>query len=212
MKPVETDTTNTVFKLQGGTEENDLPILSTDGGDHGPTLTSFWRLDGHERRIIAEGGRVVLTVFGRAHPPVLISIVGAEDIETPDPESVDLVIDRGRAWPLIANARYDFSGEELVRLLTEAAGATSGVFLQQDPEKVMPGEDVLLAVQAWAIETTPAWAAAHDRGRGLLGAGSATFGEAGIRSLRRLIDNEGSPAEYDQMKAVLDAAIAQAEL
>lgn len=52
------------------------------------------------------------------------------------------------------DARYEFSGEELERLLTEMAGATSGVFLREDPTKVMPTEAIEIAMREY-VEATP---------------------------------------------------------
>jgi hypothetical protein len=52
------------------------------------------------------------------------------------------------------DARYEFSGEELERLLGEMAGATSGVFLREDPTKVMPSQQVEIAMREF-IDATP---------------------------------------------------------
>lgn len=52
------------------------------------------------------------------------------------------------------DARYEFSGEELERLLTEMAGATSGVFLREDPTKVMPDQAIVIAMREF-IDATP---------------------------------------------------------
>lgn len=52
------------------------------------------------------------------------------------------------------DARYEFSGEELERLLTELGGAVSGVFLREDPTKVMPTEAIVIRMREY-IEATP---------------------------------------------------------
>lgn len=56
MKPIKTDDQNAVLKLDGGTEENDLPCKVEDGW-----TISTWELDDEERVIAAE--RKLLGVF-----------------------------------------------------------------------------------------------------------------------------------------------------
>lgn len=55
------------------------------------------------------------------------------------------------------DARYEFSGEELERLLTEMAGATSGVFLREDPTKVMPTEAIEISMKEYVGATPEAF-------------------------------------------------------
>jgi hypothetical protein len=71
MKPVETESTNAVFKLPGGTDMNDLPLTRMPS-DQGDCLVSVWELTDDERRVIAEGSRIELIVWGGAHPPVAL--------------------------------------------------------------------------------------------------------------------------------------------
>jgi hypothetical protein len=77
MKPIRTPHTTAVFKLPGGTEENDMPVeQGTDGGDEDvPVLRSTWALTDEERRWIADGGMVELVIFGTGHPPVAMHAV-----------------------------------------------------------------------------------------------------------------------------------------
>lgn len=51
------------------------------------------------------------------------------------------------------DARYEFSGEELEALLTEVGGAISGVFLREDPTKVMPTEAILKGLHEFILAT-----------------------------------------------------------
>jgi hypothetical protein len=55
------------------------------------------------------------------------------------------------------NARYTFTGEELVRLLTEVGGAVAGVFLREDPTKVMPTEAILLGLREYIAASPDAF-------------------------------------------------------
>lgn len=73
MKPRRTPTTDTVFRLEGGNEDNDLWVR-TGEEDGAPTLTSVWSLDADERAVIADGGCVTLTTFGAGTPPVRIAV------------------------------------------------------------------------------------------------------------------------------------------
>lgn len=57
------------------------------------------------------------------------------------------------------DARYEFSGEGLERLLGEMAGAASGVFLREDPTKVMPTEQVEIAMKEFIAATPEAFQA-----------------------------------------------------
>lgn len=52
------------------------------------------------------------------------------------------------------DARYEFTGEQLEVLLTEMSGAVSGVFMREDPAKVMPTEAIVIGMRAY-ISATP---------------------------------------------------------
>lgn len=52
------------------------------------------------------------------------------------------------------DARYEFTGKALETLLTEMAGATSGVFLREDPTKVMPDQAIVIAMREF-IDASP---------------------------------------------------------
>lgn len=174
MLPETTDKTNVTFELKGGTRENDLPIFRRSSGAT-TLLSSYWRPSAEELVALEDGGLVELTVWSNQHPPVGVSV--ADNGYEPDiPEGAQpeterkvggaVVVLDGRAWPLLEGETYAFTGAQLAELLLQAAGAASGVFLQEDPQKAMPSEQVTLAVHAWAVETTPEWGKAHDRAAG----------------------------------------------
>lgn len=71
MRPRRTPTSNKVFRLPGGNEDNDLWC---DQDLDGPTITSTWELDDAEREQIAAGGTLDLTIWGTGHPPVALAI------------------------------------------------------------------------------------------------------------------------------------------
>lgn len=73
MKPVKVPITNAVFKLSGGTEENDLPINKTTLNGQ-EVLRSFWKLEPYELEAIKQGAMIELTVWGTQHPPVSLGI------------------------------------------------------------------------------------------------------------------------------------------
>lgn len=54
--------------------------------------------------------------------------------------------------PIDPKGKYQLTGGALKEMLLEVAGATSRVFLEADPDKVMPSDEVTAAVQAWSIE------------------------------------------------------------
>lgn len=75
MKPVETEFTNTVFKLPGGTTKNDLPLYRCQDSQ-GNYLISTWELTDEERKAIAAGAKIELCVWGERHPPVALTVEG----------------------------------------------------------------------------------------------------------------------------------------
>lgn len=71
MKPRRTHSSNRVYELEGGTEDNSLwvhvdPVQAT--------VSSVWELTADERALIAAGGQVQLTVWG-GQPPVAMRVV-----------------------------------------------------------------------------------------------------------------------------------------
>jgi hypothetical protein len=72
MKPRRTPASTDCFRLEGGTEDNDL-WLQREVDDGLPMMHSVWELSDAERQEISEGRNVKLTVFGAAHPPVMLT-------------------------------------------------------------------------------------------------------------------------------------------
>lgn len=73
MRPRRTHRSNQVFRLQGGTEDNDLWVELTTS-DEGPCIRSVWELTDDERRRVAEGENVYLVTWGRGTPPVALGV------------------------------------------------------------------------------------------------------------------------------------------
>lgn len=74
MRQRKVPTSNHVFALPGGNEDNDLFVEARLDADGNPALTSVWELDDDERELIGKGGTIELHVWGRAHPPVAITV------------------------------------------------------------------------------------------------------------------------------------------
>lgn len=74
MNPRRTPTSNAVFSLEDGTEDNDLWLrrIATEDGE--TCLESVWEPSDDERRVIAEGGCIRLVVWGNGTPPVAIGV------------------------------------------------------------------------------------------------------------------------------------------
>lgn len=71
MNPRRTPDSNTVFRLVGGTEDNDLWVEKRID-DHHPVIVSVWELTGAERDDITHGANIELTVWGDGTPPVAL--------------------------------------------------------------------------------------------------------------------------------------------
>lgn len=100
MKPVRTDKTNTVLTLPGAGPEANLPAtrvlaynpdLGETEADASPAYESYWTPDEGERRALANGAPIVLTVTSPQHPPVSI------EIGEPDPASMEAVLVKAHA-------------------------------------------------------------------------------------------------------------------
>lgn len=82
MRHIKTNNTDKVFKLEGGTEENDLHV-ETGVSEYGPKLTSTWLPDEEDLAMLNAGGGVELVVWGTGHPPVSLAVAEKEWIERP---------------------------------------------------------------------------------------------------------------------------------
>lgn len=69
-----TPTTNHVFELPGGNEDNSLFVEVHLDDQQRPVITSVWELNDRERAQIAEGATIELHVWGKGTPPVALSI------------------------------------------------------------------------------------------------------------------------------------------
>lgn len=71
MKPRRTHTSNAVYKLDGGNEDNDLWVERTFCSEtHATVLCSTWEPTDEERAAIAAGANIELAVYGGEQPPV----------------------------------------------------------------------------------------------------------------------------------------------
>lgn len=78
MKPRRTVESNRVYRLAGGTEDNDLWVTVTEDVDGVACVASAWEPSPEERQAIADGANVGLVIWGLAHPPVAIITTDVE--------------------------------------------------------------------------------------------------------------------------------------
>lgn len=80
MRPRRTPSSNHVYRLPGGNEDNDLwvhvgPFEHPGDASHGArTIGSVWELDEHDRVAIAAGANIELVIIGSAQPPVSLAV------------------------------------------------------------------------------------------------------------------------------------------
>lgn len=79
MRPVRSAFTNAIFKLEGGTDENDLPIEKTHDADENEILVSTWEVTPQEAQQIVKGKRIELVIWGTEHPAVALKVEEDED-------------------------------------------------------------------------------------------------------------------------------------
>jgi hypothetical protein len=73
MKPRRTPSSNKVYRLEGGTEDNDLWVRIDRHADTGHVVVcSTWELSDEERAAIAAGENVELIIWGLGVPPVAL--------------------------------------------------------------------------------------------------------------------------------------------
>lgn len=77
MKPRRTVRSNQVFRLPGGTEDNDLWVERTSE-EGAPVTNSVWVPTDDERRAIMTGSNLELTVWGDGHPPVGLRVTNIQ--------------------------------------------------------------------------------------------------------------------------------------
>lgn len=74
LRPRRTHDSNFVFRLEGGTEDNDLWVEVINPGGPGQRFTSTWELTDEQRKMIAAGANIDLHVWSRGHPPVAVTL------------------------------------------------------------------------------------------------------------------------------------------
>lgn len=68
MRPRRFRGANRVYRLEGGNEDNDLWVQQADG-----VIVSVWEPTDAERKAIADGANIELTVWGDGHPPCSVN-------------------------------------------------------------------------------------------------------------------------------------------
>lgn len=75
MKPRRTPSSNLVYRLDGHSEDHDLWATVKDADEYNEVLTqTVWQLDDDERRMVAEGANICLTIWGTVHPPTSMEV------------------------------------------------------------------------------------------------------------------------------------------
>lgn len=74
MKPRRTHLANFVYRLDGGTEDNDLWVHKSVDAEGFPISRSCWVPIDEERAAIAAGANIELAVWGPEHPPVSLAL------------------------------------------------------------------------------------------------------------------------------------------
>jgi hypothetical protein len=74
MRPRRTIYSNFVFRLEGGTEDNDLWCQKDTDSDGDPVLRTTWQPSEEERERIAAGENIELIVWGVRHPAVTLDV------------------------------------------------------------------------------------------------------------------------------------------
>lgn len=92
MKARRTPSSNSVFRLPGGTEDNDLHVRRGVGLDTlveddpcagDPYVASVWEPDPEERAALATGSNVELVILGVGVPPLLMRVTPEQPISRP---------------------------------------------------------------------------------------------------------------------------------
>jgi hypothetical protein len=74
MRARRTENTTRVFRLPGGTEDNDLWVYDIDDDEGNNIIASVWVPTEHEREAIANGWNVRLLSWGTSIPPYALDI------------------------------------------------------------------------------------------------------------------------------------------
>lgn len=76
--PKRTPFSNSVFKLEGGTEDNDLWVQQTLDADMSPVIASVFVPTDEQREAIAQGKNIELVIWGTAQPPVAMLVTNKQ--------------------------------------------------------------------------------------------------------------------------------------
>lgn len=125
MRPVKTPSSNGVFTLDGGTEDNDLWCERTESDDGTPVTWSVWVPTAEERAAIAAGRNLGLAVFGGGHPPVSLSITEEQPVSPREGELVDqagtlVTVKLARNGKAIGERSYPAVGLQTIGSLSQA--------------------------------------------------------------------------------------------
>lgn len=74
MRQRKTPTTNHVFELPGGNEDNSLFVEVAEDTVGNPIHISVWEPDEEERKLLAMGATIELVVWGLGTPPVAMRL------------------------------------------------------------------------------------------------------------------------------------------
>lgn len=90
MRPRRTRESNKVYRLAGGTEDNDLWVMVTFDSENPavPVICSVWEPSAEERARIAAGENIELAVWG-GQPPVAVQVTGVPLGKAPAGERPD---------------------------------------------------------------------------------------------------------------------------
>jgi hypothetical protein len=83
-RPRRTHESNHVFRLPGGTEDNDLWVLKTEDVDGNPCIRSVWEPNDEERAALARGDNIYLVTWGNGTPPLAMGVTDVPLGKAPD--------------------------------------------------------------------------------------------------------------------------------
>lgn len=164
MKPIRTPDCNVTLTLPGGTEDNDMPaqqamIYDTSIGqtqeDAQLGWVTRWMPTEDEARKIEAGAAVELTIFGKGHPPVSLSVTAAV---LPESE----LVARGRVERALGKLYSDLK-EDAARRLADLADRLEAMTAPPEiADVVRPVVDAMLPSPAGFADL---WEAALDATR-----------------------------------------------
>jgi hypothetical protein len=82
MESKQTKSCSIIFKLEGGTKENDLHGYRTLDTNNNIVSCGVFTPNEEERIEIANGARIVVAIWGKTVPPMNVIIIHDEDVES----------------------------------------------------------------------------------------------------------------------------------